>query len=60
MCRIDPALHNAAIAKKGCKTMVFTQRPMSGYVMIEQGALKTKKTYLRMIRVWGALHTPEK
>ncbi|KAA2239502.1 TfoX/Sxy family protein [Chitinophaga agrisoli] len=45
MCRIDPALHHMAISKPGCKTMVFTQRPMSGYVMIADSAIKTQKEF---------------
>jgi TfoX/Sxy family transcriptional regulator of competence genes len=43
MCRIDPALHETAISKTGCRTMDFTKRPMSGYVMIDESGMKTKK-----------------
>ena len=45
MCRIDPALHETAIAKPGCRTMDFTNRPMSGYVMINDTGMKTKKDF---------------
>ena len=45
MCRIDPALHEAAISKKGCRTMDFTNRPMSGYVMIDDSGMKSKKDF---------------
>ena len=40
MCRIDPALHETAIARKGCRTMDFTNRPMSGYVMVDESGMK--------------------
>ena len=45
MCRIDPALHEKAIAKKGCRTMDFTNRPMSGYIMIDDTGMKSKKDF---------------
>ncbi|TDW99120.1 TfoX/Sxy family protein [Dinghuibacter silviterrae] len=45
MCRIDPDLHDAAIAKTGCRTMDFTNRPMRGYVLVEQSGLKTEKDF---------------
>jgi TfoX/Sxy family transcriptional regulator of competence genes len=45
MCRIDPALHEMAIGKKGCRTMDFTKRPMSGYVLIDESGMKSKKDF---------------
>lgn len=45
MCRIDPALHEMAIAKPGCKTMVFTNRPMSGFVMINDDGMRTERDF---------------
>ncbi len=45
MCRIDPALHDQAIEKRGCRTMDFTKRPMSGYIQIDETGLKTKKEF---------------
>ena len=45
MCRIDPALHDQAIAKKGCRTMDFTNRPMSGYVMVDESGMKSKADF---------------
>src|SRR4051812_47425733 len=45
MCRIDPALHEAAIEKTGCRTMDFTKRPMKGYVMVDDTGIKTKKEF---------------
>lgn len=45
MCRIDPALHEAAVEKQGCRTMDFTKRPMSGYVMVDETGMKSKKDF---------------
>jgi len=45
MCRIDPALHDMAIEKHGCRTMDFTKRPMRGYIMIEEIGMKSKKDF---------------
>jgi len=45
MCRIDPALHEEAIGRKGCRTMDFTNRPMSGYVMVDESGMKTKSDF---------------
>ena len=45
MCRIDPELHDMAIQKPGCRTMDFTKRPMSGFIMVEEEGMKTKKQF---------------
>ena len=45
MCRIDPALHEAAIEKRGCRTMDFTARPMKGYVLVDETGMKSKKDF---------------
>jgi TfoX/Sxy family transcriptional regulator of competence genes len=45
MCRIDPALHEEAVEKTGCRTMDFTKRPMRGYVMIDESGMKSKKDF---------------
>lgn len=45
MCRIDPALHEQAIARKGCRTMDFTNRPMSGYVLVDESGMKSKADF---------------
>ena len=45
MCRIDPALHEEAIKRAGCRTMDFTNRPMRGYVMIDESGMKAKKDF---------------
>ena len=45
MCRIDPALHDQAVEKTGCRTMDFTKRPMKGFVMVDDSGMKTKKEF---------------
>jgi len=43
MCRIDPALHDAALERKGCRTVVMNGRQYRGFVHVEAAALKTKR-----------------
>jgi TfoX/Sxy family transcriptional regulator of competence genes len=45
MCRIDPALYEESLEKTGCREMVFTGRPMKGYVFISEDGMKTKKEF---------------
>lgn len=45
MCRIDPAFHEEAVEKTGCRTMDFTKRPMIGYVLIDESGMKSKKDF---------------
>ncbi|MGH2574920.1 MAG: TfoX/Sxy family protein [Ignavibacteria bacterium] len=45
MCRIDPAIHEIEIEKIGCRTMDFTNRPMKGYVMVDDTGMKSKKDF---------------
>ncbi|HAQ21218.1 MAG TPA: RNA methyltransferase [Prolixibacteraceae bacterium] len=41
MCRIDPARYEDVLDKTGCHEMLFTGKPMKGWVMIEESGLKT-------------------
>ncbi len=45
MCRIDPDFHDKAIERTGCRTMDFTNRPMIGYVLIDDTGMKTRKQF---------------
>ena len=45
MCRIDPALHDKAIKKKGSRTMVMKGREYRGYVLVSEEGRKTKKDF---------------
>jgi len=42
MCRIDPAIHDTALKRKGCRTVVMKGRQYRGYVHVEADAVKTK------------------
>ncbi|HYG49501.1 MAG TPA: TfoX/Sxy family protein [Flavobacteriales bacterium] len=48
MCRIDPDIYEEALEKKGCREMVFTGKPMKGYVFISDEGMKSKKE----LRYW--------
>jgi TfoX/Sxy family transcriptional regulator of competence genes len=43
MARIDPAVYESALEKRGCREMDFTGRPMKGFVFISPDGTKTNK-----------------
>lgn len=45
MCRIDKEFHDEAVEKTGCRTMDFTNRPMIGYVLIDDTGMKSNKQF---------------
>jgi TfoX/Sxy family transcriptional regulator of competence genes len=45
MCRIGPDIYEEALEKNGCREMVFTGRPMKGYVFVSDVGMKTKKDF---------------
>jgi len=45
MCRIDPELHETLVEKEGCRTMDFTNRPMIGYVLIDESGMRSNKDF---------------
>lgn len=51
MCRIDHDIYEAALEKPGCREMVFTGKPMKGYVFVGTEGMKTKK----QLEYWIAL-----
>jgi len=51
MCRIDPALHEQAIARRGCRTMDFTNRPMIGYVLVDESGMKSQAEFAHWIEL---------
>jgi TfoX/Sxy family transcriptional regulator of competence genes len=51
MCRIDPAVHDAALERKGCRTMVMKGREYRGYVHVDAAAVRSK----RELDYWIAL-----
>ena len=45
MLRIEPELHDEAIAKNGCRIMDFTKKPMKGFVFVSEEGMKSKKDF---------------
>src|SRR5258708_653282 len=43
MCRIDPAIHDEVIKRKGCETVKMKGREYKGYVYVSEEGIKTKK-----------------
>lgn len=51
MARIDPAIHDDSIKKKGCRTMDFTKKPMKGFVFIDESGMGSKKELEYWVRL---------
>lgn len=45
MCRIDPELHEDLVERNGCRTMDFTNRPMIGYILINENGMRAQKDF---------------
>lgn len=45
MCRIDPAMHEKALKRKGCRTVMMKGRDYIGYVYVYEEGLKIKKDF---------------
>ena len=45
MCRIDPDKYEDALERDGCREMIFTGKPMKGYVFVSEEGMKTKKQF---------------
>lgn len=43
MCRIDPAIHEEAIKRKGSQTVLMKEREYKGYVYINEDGIKSKR-----------------
>jgi TfoX/Sxy family transcriptional regulator of competence genes len=43
MCRIDPAIHDAALEHKGCRTVVMKGRQYRGFVHVDAAAVRSKR-----------------
>lgn len=42
MCRIDPALHDDAVRRKGCRTVTMRGREYRGFVYVDAASVRTK------------------
>jgi TfoX/Sxy family transcriptional regulator of competence genes len=45
MCRIDPAIHEEVIQKRGCRTMVMKGKEYKGYVLVDEEGRKTRQDF---------------
>ena len=45
MCRIGPDVYEAALEKNGCREMIFTGKPMKGYIYVSDEGMKSKKDF---------------
>jgi TfoX/Sxy family transcriptional regulator of competence genes len=45
MCRIGPEAYEQALERKGCREMIFTGKPMKGYVFVSEEGMKSKKDF---------------
>ena len=43
MCRIDPTLHDCALERKGCRTVVMKGREYRGYVHVDADAVRDQR-----------------
>jgi len=43
MCRIDPQMHDMAVEQTGVRTLDFTKRRTSGFILVDETALKSDK-----------------
>lgn len=49
MCRIGPDRYEESLERNGCREMVFTGKPMKGYVFVSEEGMKTKKEFQHWI-----------
>ncbi len=45
MSRINPAIHEEAIKRKGCSTVIMRGREYKGYVHVNEESIKNKKDF---------------
>ncbi len=45
MCRINPAIHDDAIKRKGCRTVIMRGREYKGYVHVDENNIKSKRDF---------------
>jgi TfoX/Sxy family transcriptional regulator of competence genes len=51
MARIDPAIHDECLKKKGCHEMDFTGRPMKGFVFVDPEGIDTEDELSEWIQI---------
>lgn len=45
MCRINPLIHDEAIKRKGCRTVIMKGQEYKGWVNVKEDSLKKKKDF---------------
>jgi TfoX/Sxy family transcriptional regulator of competence genes len=45
MCRIEPAIHEEALKRKGCRTVMMKGREYKGYVYVNEEGVRTKEDF---------------
>ncbi len=45
MCRIDPAIHEQILKRKGCKTVTMRGREYKGFVYVSEDGLRLKEDF---------------
>jgi len=60
MCRIGAEAYEAALEKPGCREMVFTGKPMKGYVFVSAEAVRSKKELMYWINLCVAFNVHAK
>ena len=60
MCRIGSDAYEQALERKGCSEMVFTGKPMKGYVYVSEEGMKTKKDFEYWISLCVAFNAKAK
>lgn len=45
MCRIDPQLHDEAVRRNGCRTVIMKGREYRGYVYVNEDSLQAKDDF---------------
>jgi hypothetical protein len=53
-----PAIHERAVSRNGCRTMDFSQRPMNGFMMVDESGMKTKKSDYWNGLAWMIIQKP--
>ncbi len=51
MCRIDPAIHDAAVKRKGCRTVVMRGRPYRGFVHVAAEVVRTERALMYWVEL---------
>ena len=51
MVRIDPAIHDKEIKRKGCETVVMVGRQYKGYIHVDEDVLKSSRDFERWVQL---------